>query len=284
VLEEGITEAGSMASFQAAATSYATLGTPMVPFYIFYSMFGFQRTGDQAWAFGDARGRGFMLGATAGRTTLNGEGLQHEDGASSASHYPPAASTTRPCLRRLIKDGLAALGRGAATIIHRALQQNHRAGTPRTVMKISCGLYRFSAAPAVAARAATILARSSCSRRWRTAPAERRCRADVYSAPSAASQRSLEVEHWNLHNPGQERRVPYHQVLASPLQRVPRGRPTGSPPGSSSRWSPHPPGAAHRWYGRATSDALRRFFDIDAPYRAVVLRSFADGACPWSRS
>ena len=82
VLEEGITEAGSMASFQAAGTAYATHGLAMVPFYIFYSMFGFQRTGDQIWAFGDARGRGFLLGATAGRTTLTGEGLQHDDGHS----------------------------------------------------------------------------------------------------------------------------------------------------------------------------------------------------------
>src|SRR6266705_1370481 len=82
VLEEGITEAGSVASLQAAATSYASHGFPMIPFYIFYSMFGFQRTGDQIWAFGDARGRGFLMGATAGRTTLTGEGLQHDDGHS----------------------------------------------------------------------------------------------------------------------------------------------------------------------------------------------------------
>ncbi|HEY4105552.1 MAG TPA: pyruvate dehydrogenase (acetyl-transferring), homodimeric type, partial [Polyangiaceae bacterium] len=84
VLEEGITEAGSMASFTAAATSYSVLGQPMIPFYIFYSMFGFQRTGDQLWAAGDSMARGFVLGATAGRTTLNGEGLQHEDGHSHA--------------------------------------------------------------------------------------------------------------------------------------------------------------------------------------------------------
>jgi len=82
VLEEGITEAGSMASFISAATSYSVLGQPMIPFYIFYSMFGFQRTGDQLWAAGDSMARGFVLGATAGRTTLNGEGLQHEDGHS----------------------------------------------------------------------------------------------------------------------------------------------------------------------------------------------------------
>ncbi len=82
VLEEGITEAGSMASFISAATSYSVLAQPMIPFYIFYSMFGFQRTGDQLWAAGDSMARGFVLGATAGRTTLNGEGLQHEDGHS----------------------------------------------------------------------------------------------------------------------------------------------------------------------------------------------------------
>ena len=99
VLEEGITEAGSMASFQAAGTSYATHGLPMIPFYIFYSMFGFQRTGDQMWAFGDARGRGFLMGATAGRTTLTGEGLQHDDGHTQILRLDRpehAAPTTRP--------------------------------------------------------------------------------------------------------------------------------------------------------------------------------------------
>ena len=94
VLEEGITEAGSTASFTAAGTSYATFSEPMVPFYIFYSQFGFQRTGDQIWALGDERARGFMLGATAGRTTLNGEGLQHADGHSLllASTHPHVRS------------------------------------------------------------------------------------------------------------------------------------------------------------------------------------------------
>src|SRR5262249_58378747 len=82
LLQEGITEAGSMASFIAAGTSYATHGIPTVPFYIFYSMFGFQRIGDLIWAAADSRARGFLLGATAGRTTLNREGLQHEDGHS----------------------------------------------------------------------------------------------------------------------------------------------------------------------------------------------------------
>jgi len=111
VLEEGITEAGSMASFTAAATSYSTLGEPMIPFYIFYSMFGFQRTGDQMWAACDAMGRGFVLGATAGRTTLNGEGLQHEDGHSLllAATYPSIVSydvTFAYELAVIIKDGM----------------------------------------------------------------------------------------------------------------------------------------------------------------------------------
>ena len=110
VLEEGITEAGSSASFQAAGTAYATHAEPMIPFYIFYSMFGFQRTGDEFWAFGDARGRGFLLGATAGRTTLNGEGLQHEDGHSLvvASRHPQHPRL-RPGLR--LRDR----GRSSAT-------------------------------------------------------------------------------------------------------------------------------------------------------------------------
>src|SRR5262249_17727951 len=82
ILEEGITEAGSMASFIAAGTSYATHGRYMIPFYIYYSMFGFQRIGDLMWLAGDIKAKGFLLGATAGRTTLNGEGLQHQDGHS----------------------------------------------------------------------------------------------------------------------------------------------------------------------------------------------------------
>src|SRR5580704_17515655 len=82
ILEEGITEAGSMASFTADCTAYANYKVPMVPFFTYYSMFGFQRIGDMIWAFADARGKGFLMGGTAGRTTLAGEGLQHQDGHS----------------------------------------------------------------------------------------------------------------------------------------------------------------------------------------------------------
>src|SRR6476469_11122456 len=114
ILEEGITEAGSMATLTAAGTAYATWNQPMIPFFIFYSMFGFQRVGDLIWAFGDQRGRGFLLGATAGRTTLAGEGLQHCDGQShlyaqaypNCKSYDPAlayemAVIVRDCIERM---------------------------------------------------------------------------------------------------------------------------------------------------------------------------------------
>src|SRR6266498_3126603 len=118
ILEEGITEAGSMSSFIAAGTAYANLGVNMIPFYFYYSMFGFQRIGDLIWAAADSKSKGFLLGATAGRTTLNGEGLQHQDGHSHllASTIPTLltydagfayeiAVIIRDGLRRLYAEG-----------------------------------------------------------------------------------------------------------------------------------------------------------------------------------
>jgi pyruvate dehydrogenase E1 component len=117
ILQEGINEPGAMSSWIAAATSYANHGVPMIPFYVFYSMFGFQRVGDLAWAAGDNRARGFLVGGTAGRTTLNGEGLQHEDGHShvlasvipNCVAYDPAygyevAVIVRDGLRRMLAE------------------------------------------------------------------------------------------------------------------------------------------------------------------------------------
>ena len=140
VLEEGITEAGSMASFQAAGTSYASHGVAIIPFYIFYSMFGFQRTGDQMWAFGDARGRGFLMGATAGRTTLTGEGLQHDDGqtqilASTVPNlraYDPAFAYE---LAAVVRDGIermyGAEARGRLLLRHDLQRELRPAGPAR---------------------------------------------------------------------------------------------------------------------------------------------------------
>ncbi len=104
ILQEGICETGAMASFMAAGSAYAVHGLPMIPFYIFYSIFGFQRVGDMIWSCSDMMCRGFLLGGTAGRTTLNGEGLQHQDGHSQvlASTYPNLKSS----IRRLLLSSL----------------------------------------------------------------------------------------------------------------------------------------------------------------------------------
>ncbi len=134
VLQEGINEPGAMSSWIAAATSYSTHGISMIPFYIFYSMFGFQRVGDLAWAAGDMRARGFLLGGTAGRTTLNGEGLQHEDG-----HSHLLAATIPNCvaydptyayeLAVIIQDGLRRMvpGAGGRLLLHHRDERELRA-------------------------------------------------------------------------------------------------------------------------------------------------------------
>ncbi len=124
ILEEGITEAGSMSSFIAAGTAYSTHGVPMIPMFIFYSMFGFQRIGDLIWAAGDQRARGFLFGGTAGRTTLNGEGLQHQDGNSHlyAIAYPTIRAYDPAFVYEstvIILDGMRRMyqaGRGCAFI------------------------------------------------------------------------------------------------------------------------------------------------------------------------
>ena len=166
VLEEGITEAGSMASLQAAGTSYATHGLPTIPFYIFYSMFGFQRTGDQMWAFGDARGRGFLMGATAGRTTLTGEGLQHDDGhtqilASTVPNlraYDPAFAYE---LAAVVRDGIERMygPKPEDVFYYVTIYNENYAQPPRpegvTDEEILRGIYRFAAAPGPRARRAS---------------------------------------------------------------------------------------------------------------------------------
>ncbi|MGQ0742810.1 MAG: pyruvate dehydrogenase (acetyl-transferring), homodimeric type [Acidimicrobiales bacterium] len=167
ILEEGITEAGSMASFTAAGTAYATHATPMVPFFVFYSMFGFQRVGDLIWAFGDSRGRGFLCGATAGRTTLNGEGLQHADGHSlllastvpNLAAYDPAFAYE---LGVIISDGITRMfgdgsDRAPEDVFYYVTLYNENylmppqpadpPQGPSVAEGIRRGIYRFSAAP-----------------------------------------------------------------------------------------------------------------------------------------
>ncbi|MEE1759329.1 pyruvate dehydrogenase (acetyl-transferring), homodimeric type [Streptomyces sp. SP18BB07] len=162
ILNEGITEAGSMADFIAASTSYSTHGEAMIPFYIFYSMFGWQRTADQMWQLGDQLGRGFLVGATAGRTTLTGEGLQHADGHSPViAATNPAALTYDPAfayeVAAIVKDGLRRMYGEAApdedpnvfyylTVYNEPLPQPAKpavAGVDEGIVK---GLYRFNTA------------------------------------------------------------------------------------------------------------------------------------------
>jgi pyruvate dehydrogenase E1 component len=310
ILEEGLTEAGSTASMQAAGTAYATHGEPMIPFYIFYSMFGFQRTGDEIWAFGDARGRGFMLGATAGRTTLNGEGLQHEDGHSlvHASHYPscrvydPAFAYETAAI---IRDGLLRLhgDEPSDDFYYITLYNENHVMPPRPAgvsdEDIVRGLYRFSAAPDLGAAAprATILASGVIMQQalaaQRLLAETYGVAADVFSAPSFQQLRNdaLEVEHWNLHNPGQPRIPHVTQVLAEPG--------AAGPVVAVSDWITAWPDLISRWvptqawrsmgtdgYGRSdTREALRRFFDIDAPHiaAAVLVELSRSGSLPPER-
>jgi pyruvate dehydrogenase E1 component len=167
ILEEGITEAGSMADFTAAGTSYATHGQPMLPFFIFYSMFGFQRVGDLIWAFGDMRGRGFLLGATAGRTTLLGEGLQHDDGHSlvlastvpNVAAYDPAFAYETAVI---IQDGIRRMyGPEPEDIFYYLTLYNENFVMPSmpegAKEGIVRGAYRFAKGPDGPTRKATIL-------------------------------------------------------------------------------------------------------------------------------
>ncbi|MET8138718.1 pyruvate dehydrogenase (acetyl-transferring), homodimeric type [Sphaerisporangium sp. NPDC005288] len=160
ILNEGITEAGSMADFTAASTSYATHGEPMIPFYIFYSMFGWQRTADQMWAMADQLGRGFLIGATAGRTTMTGEGLQHADGHSHLiASTNPAALAYDPAFAYevavIVRDGLRRMyGPDAEDVFYYLTVYNEpkvQPAMPEGVEEgILKGLYRFQQAPSLA--------------------------------------------------------------------------------------------------------------------------------------
>ncbi len=294
VLEEGINEAGSMASFQAAATSYATHGEPMIPFYIFYSMFGFQRTGDQAWAFADARGRGFMMGATAGRTTLNGEGLQHEDGHSHllASTIPPLRAYDPAFayeLATIVRDGIARMyERGEDLLYYITLYNENHPMPPKPEgvdEGIVRGLYRVLPGPEIegGSRRVRLVASGAILQQALAARdllAERfGVSAEVYSATSWQLLRrdALEVERWNRLHPTEQRRVPYvTQVLGA----------DGGPVVLVSDWVKALPDLLGRWlptgyvslgtegFGRSdTREALRALFEIDGPHVAVAALS-----------
>jgi len=223
ILEEGITEAGSMASFTAAGTAYANYRVPTIPFYMYYSMFGFQRIGDMVWAFADSRGRGFLMGGTAGRTTMLGEGLQHQDGHSIVlASTVPTCITYDPAyvyeLAVVIQDGIRRMYEKGDNVFYYITMYNEDYAMP--AMPKGCeegilrGIYRFKAALKGAVtvqmfgsgpilnevlRAQTIL-----SEKYGV-------EADVWSVTSYNELRrdALAAERWNRLHPEQKERVPY---------------------------------------------------------------------------
>jgi pyruvate dehydrogenase E1 component len=224
ILEEGITEAGSMASFTAAGTAYTNYRVETIPFFIYYSMFGFQRVGDLIWAFADARGKGFLCGGTAGRTTLAGEGLQHQDG-----HTPVIASTVPTCVTYdpayayevaiIIQDGIRRMYQEQEDCFYYLTLYNENYAMPgmpegldhNAVLR---GLYRFKTAEKGKAVVQlfgsgpilneALKAQAILAEKYDVA-------ADVWSVTSYNELRrnALEVERWNRLHPAEPERVPY---------------------------------------------------------------------------
>jgi pyruvate dehydrogenase E1 component len=295
ILEEGITEAGSMASFTAAGTAYATHGESMIPFYIFYSMFGYQRTGDLVWAFGDARGRGFLLGATAGRTTLNGEGLQHEDGHSpllfsavpNVLIYDPAFAYE---LAVVIRDGMRRMYTDGEDVFYYITLYNENypmppmpEGVEEGVLR---GLYRYRPVPRVHELRAHILASGTAMlaalEAQRMLDEEHEVAAEVWSATSYQQLRAdaLEVERWNRLHPQRPPRVPYvtEQLGAEPAPVVAVSDFVTALPDQVARFVPGRfTVLGTDGYGRSdTRQALRRHFEVDAAHLVVaVLRELS---------
>jgi pyruvate dehydrogenase E1 component len=288
VLEEGITEAGSMASLTAAGTSYATHGQPMMPFYIFYSMFGFQRTMDQIWAFGDARGRGFMLGATAGRTTLNGEGLQHQDGHSHM------LATAIPCIRAydpafayetavIVKDGIRRMYVAGEDVFYYLTLYNENYPMPPmpegAEEGILRGIYLFKKGDESMRRRVTLLGSGpillQVLRAQEILQEKYGVAADVYSVTSYQQLRNdaLETERWNRLHPADRPRVPYvTQILGGKTPIVAASDYMKAITDQISRFVTQPfiPLGTDGFGRSDTRASLRRHFEVDAENVAVA--------------
>jgi pyruvate dehydrogenase E1 component len=283
LLEEGITEAGSMSSFIAAGTTAANLGFPMIPFFIYYAMFGFQRIGDLIWAAGDSRARGFLLGATAGRTTLNGEGLQHQDGHSHL------AATTIPTLYAydpafayeiavIVWDGLKRMyGQGEEVFYYITLYNEN---LPMPAMPLGVeegilqGLYRFKKGKEGTEKKAHLLASGPLV--WEAIRAKQilseryGVSADVWSATNYKRLRAgaLEAERWNRLHPAQPLRRSYLESLLEKEQGVfvAVSDYMKAVPEQIAHWVPGGLTALGTdGFGRSDTRAnLRRFFEVDA--------------------
>ena len=223
ILEEGITEAGSMASFTAAGTACANYGLPMIPFFVYYSMFGLQRMGDLIWAFADSRGKGFLMGATAGRTTLAGEGLQHQDGHShllmsvlpTCADYDPAYAYE---IGVIVQDGLRRMYQEQEDLFYYLTIYNENYAQPPMPQGVRegilKGLYRYQAAGSGTAVAQlfgsgpilneALKAQRMLAERYQVA-------ADVWSVTSYSELRrdALAIERWNRLHPAEPERRPY---------------------------------------------------------------------------
>ncbi|HUB80036.1 MAG TPA: pyruvate dehydrogenase (acetyl-transferring), homodimeric type [Bryobacteraceae bacterium] len=228
ILEEGITEAGSMASFTAAGTAGVNYGNVMIPFFIYYSMFGFQRVGDMVWAFGDSRGKGFLCGGTAGRTTLAGEGLQHQDGHSivlastvpTCAAYDPAYSYE---IAIIVQDGIRRMYQEKEDRFYYLTLYNENYAMPAMPegldpADVIKGIYRFQ--PAASGKAVVQLFGSGpilneAIRAQQILGEKFGVAADVWSVTSYNELRreALEVERWNRLHPDQAPRTP-HVVAA----------------------------------------------------------------------
>jgi pyruvate dehydrogenase E1 component len=294
ILEEGITEAGSMASFTAAGTSYATRGVPMVPFFIFYSMFGFQRVGDLIWAAADAQAKGFLIGATAGRTTLMGEGLQHQDG-----HSLVLASTVPTCqaydpafayeLAAIVETGLHRMyggpGGSGEAVFYYVTSYNENYEMPvrpadLTNDEIMSGLYRWAPSPdGVEAKATIVFSGSAhlAARAAQAALAAQGIGVELWSATSykALREDALEVERWNRLHPTETPRVARvaEQLGSAPGPIIAVTDFMKSVPDQIARFVPKtfvPLGTDG--FGRSdTREALRRFFETDGAHVEVAV-------------
>ncbi|MEM8730155.1 MAG: pyruvate dehydrogenase (acetyl-transferring), homodimeric type [Pseudomonadota bacterium] len=224
VLQEGINEAGAMADWIAAATSYSNHGVPMIPFYIYYSMFGFQRIGDLAWAAGDSRARGFMLGGTAGRTTLNGEGLQHEDGHSHilANTIPNCVSydpTFQYEVAVIVHHGLKRMYQDQEDVYFYLTLMNENYAHPEMPMGVEAdiirGLYRLQQAHKPAKAHVNLMGSGTILMQVIKAAQmleeDFGVTSDIWSATSfnELGRDCQDVERWNRMNPLEEPKVPF---------------------------------------------------------------------------
>ncbi len=226
ILEEGITEAGSMASFTAAGTAYTNYKVPCIPFYMYYAMFGFQRIGDMVWAFADSRGKGFLMGGTAGRTTMLGEGLQHQDGHSLVlSSTVPTCVSYDPAyayeLAVVIQDGTRRMYEKGEDVFYYITMYNEDYAMPAmpegSAEGILKGLYKLKPATSGAAVAQLFGSGPILNEvlRAQTILAEKyQVQTDVWSVPSYTEVRreALAVERWNRLHPAEPERKSYLQV------------------------------------------------------------------------